>query len=132
MRKIANAGLEMGRVKEGLWASTIRDWPNGAFTLSYKGARLRIISSNGEGWDHVSVSLKDRCPTWEEMCHVKSLFFSDDETVVQYHPKKEAYVNTHPYCLHLWRRQNWEHELPPEWMIGIKDLTLVEKGAQHV
>ena len=42
----------------------------------------------------------------------------EEETVVQFHPKKSEYVNTHPYCLHLWRRQSEEYELPPKWMIG--------------
>ena len=39
-------------------------------------------------WEHVSVSLPDRCPTWEEMCFIKDLFWNSDECVVQYHPPK--------------------------------------------
>lgn len=67
---------------------------------------LHIIASNGEGWDHVSVSLPDRCPSWNEMCRVKDLFFFDEECVMQLHPAKSAYVNNHPYTLHLWKPQN--------------------------
>ena len=68
-------------------------------------------------WDHVSVSLKTRTPTWEEMCHIKSLFFADEEVVMQLHPAKSAYVNYHPFCLHLWRPQSAEDmsELAKEW-----------------
>ncbi len=54
-------------------------------------------------WEHVSVSLKNRCPTWEEMCFLKSLFWDDDECVVQYHPAKKDYVNIFKTCLHLWK-----------------------------
>lgn len=78
---------------------------------------LRIISSGDldpSGWEHVSVSLQFRCPTWEEMCWVKSLFWRKDETVVQFHPKISRYKNEHPYCLHMWSRRGHEYELPPD------------------
>lgn len=29
--------------------------------------QMVIVFSNGEGWEHVSVSVKDRCPTWDEI-----------------------------------------------------------------
>lgn len=80
--------------------------------------KLKIIASDGGGWDHVSISLPTRCPTWQEMCFVKDLFFDPDETVVQFHPAVSEYVNLHPYCLHLWKDQNQIHDLPPSWMIG--------------
>lgn len=64
-------------------------------------------------WEHVSVSAKGRCPTWEEMQAVKELFWRDDETVVQFHPCKAEYVNNHEYCLHLWKRAGERIELPP-------------------
>ncbi len=54
-------------------------------------------------WEHVSVSLKQRCPTWDEMCFVKDLFWADDEVVIQYHPAKSNYVNDFKTCLHLWK-----------------------------
>ena len=81
----------------------------------------RVVWSNGAGWDHVSVSWNNRCPTWEEMVKVKRLFFNDDETVVQYHPSESNYVNFHPYCLHLWRKQDDSIPLPATWMVGPKD-----------
>lgn len=76
-------------------------------------SKLKVIVSDGMGWDHVSVSLPKRTPTWEEMCYVKDLFFDPDETVVQFHPSVEHYVNLHPNCLHLWRNQIEIQELPP-------------------
>ena len=79
-----------------------------------------IIASWGGGWDHVSVSFRNRTPTWEEMAEVKRMFFRADETVVQFHPEEEEYINNHPYCLHLWKKQGHRHELPPWWMVGVK------------
>ena len=76
-----------------------------------------VVWSNGGGWEHVSVSFPNRCPTWEEMCIVKEMFWRDEETVVQYHPKKSEYVNLHPYCLHLWKKIGVEYELPNNKMI---------------
>ena len=49
-----------------------------------------LVFSWGSGWDHVSVSYRNRCCTWEEMCQIKDMFFRDDETVVQYHPAEKA------------------------------------------
>ena len=76
-----------------------------------------VIWSFGEGWEHVSVSYNKRMPTWEEMCKVKDMFWNEDETVVQFHPKKSEYVNTHKYCLHLWRKKNTDFELPPKYLV---------------
>jgi hypothetical protein len=78
----------------------------------------RIVFSWGDGWDHVSVSFSDRCPTWEEMCMAKDVFFREDECVVQYHPAKSDYVNRHLFCLHLWKPQDAEIPKPPKYMVG--------------
>lgn len=66
-------------------------------------AGLKIISSVGMGWEHVSVSRHDRCPTWPEMDWVKNQFWLPIETVMQLHVPPCDHVNNHPYCLHLWR-----------------------------
>lgn len=93
----------------------------GYFVFRRGNATLRVIASDGEGWDHVSVSLATRCPTWDEMCFVKRQFFGPEETVIQFHPAVEAYVNCHPFCLHLWRPQEVEIQLPPTVLIGPLD-----------
>lgn len=74
---------------------------------------MRIIWSFGGGWEHVSCSLRKRCPTWEEMCKVKDMFFEPEEVVVQFHPRRSEYVNIHPHCLHLWRKCGEDFETPP-------------------
>jgi hypothetical protein len=68
----------------------------------------KVICSDGGGWDHLSVSLPTRTPRWEEMDHIKRLFFRDDEWAIQYHPSIKDYKNLHPYCLHIWRPQTQE------------------------
>lgn len=95
----------------------------GAFLLNDRPQPLRIVASDAEygGWEHVSVSLPNRCPNWPEMAHVKGLFWADDEAVVQYHPPREVYVNLHPYCLHLWKPTALQIPLPPSWMVGPRD-----------
>lgn len=79
---------------------------------------FNVIVSDGGGWDHVSVSLPDRCPTWEEMCAIKRLFFAPDEVVMQLHPAERNYRNCHPYCLHLWRPQEQTIPLPDPLMVA--------------
>lgn len=82
-----------------------------------KSECLRIIASNGEEWDHVSVSMERRIPTWIEMDYIRSLFFYDDEIVMQLHPAREHHINVMEYCLHLWRPQLQFIPLPPKWMV---------------
>lgn len=87
----------------------------GAFILPSPrtGATLRIIATNADGWDHVSVSLPGRIPNWIEMDHVKRTFFNPHEVVWQYHVPSEKHINFHPNCLHLWRKHDFEMPLPP-------------------
>lgn len=112
---------EQFRVRNGRLGTSKANGNNGLFLIPGKGINLRIIASDGQGWDHVSVSLPDRCPTWGEMCRVKSFFWDEEDTVMQLHPPKSEWVNNHPYCLHLWRSQDREIPRPPELMVGIKD-----------
>jgi len=78
------------------------------------------------GWEHVSVTKRTKnrnvysLPSWEEMCFIKDLFWSDEDTVIQYHPKKSEYVNNHPYVLHLWKPTNIELPIPNSLLVGIK------------
>ena len=112
---------EKFRVTAGRLGSDPSFGNNGAFELTLKTPgkpRLFAIASDGAGWEHVSVSRKDRCPTWEEMCAVKDLFWDPEDAVVQFHPPRSNYVNNHPFCLHLWKRVGVEHELPPRHLIG--------------
>jgi hypothetical protein len=93
---------------------------NGVFEIPYRSYKFRVIASDGEGWEHVSVSLPNRCPNWEEMCYMKDLFWSVTDCVVQFHPPKSEYINNHPNCLHLWKPVGKQIETPPSILVGIK------------
>lgn len=106
----------------------------GAFVIpagtAFNRGELRVIVSRGGDvwgaeagarWDHVSVSRCDRCPTWQEMCLVKDMFFKPDEVAMQLHPVAE-YINNHPFCLHLWRPLDAEIPLPPSILVGLPEL----------
>ena len=84
------------------------------------GEFLMVIAStsNSDGWDHVSVSLPHRCPTWEEMEAVKRLFFKEDEVAMQLHVPPKDHISVHPYCLHLWRPTALSIPRPPAWMVA--------------
>jgi hypothetical protein len=94
----------------------------GAFEVKLKrGQVVFVIASDSMGWEHVSVSRRDRCPTWDEMCQVKALFWDADDCVVQFHPARSEYVNNHPYCLHLWRPVEAEMPMPHSLLVGVKE-----------
>lgn len=105
------------RIQHPLLNSFLGDDECGAFRIRLNGLLFVVIASNGGGWDHVSASLPDRCPTWEEMCQIKRLFFADDEWAVEFHPPAEANISVHDYCLHLWRPQAIALPTPPRVMV---------------
>ena len=107
------------RIRRGQWATSDDCLDYGAFILKLKHSQiLQAIACADEGWEHVSVSREDRCPTWEEMCQVKALFWDPEDTVIEYHPPASEYVNNHPYCLHLWRPTKVEIPRPPSNMVA--------------
>jgi hypothetical protein len=125
MRRIIPILLEQGRLRDnGPFHSETGDLHGAFFVVGPMTRMLKIISSGSDreyNWEHVSVSLENRTPVWDEMCFVKNLFWREDECVVQYHPPKSEYVNHHPYCLHLWRPMNVGFPLPPSILVGPKN-----------
>lgn len=116
-----NQHINRYRVRGGPYGSSNRAGNNGAFRIPGPGqVALWIIASDGLGWEHVSVSVvnEERCPTWDEMCHVKNLFWHEEEVVIQYHPAKSQYVKCHPYALHLWKPQGIDLPTPPPILVG--------------
>lgn len=59
---------------------------------------------------HVSISFRDRYPSWREIKAVKSLFYGPDVDAMMVLPKERDYVAVHPNCFHLW-------QTPQEWNI---------------
>lgn len=66
-------------------------------------AGMRIVASQGMGWDHVSVSRRNRCPNWTEMEYVKRLFFAPHEVCMQLHVAESEHLSMYDNCLHIWR-----------------------------
>lgn len=81
--------------------------------------RLRVIACIGDGWDHVSVSRRNRVPSWEDMEFVKRRFFLRSEVAMQLHVPPTDHISCHPYCLHLWRPNDGrEIPRPPADMVA--------------
>jgi hypothetical protein len=113
---------EKFRLTTGPFRSDASYGNNGIFIIySLKSKKfLRCQASDGLGWEHVSVSLPNRCPTWEEMCLVKNRFWDPEDVVMQYHPAESDYINCHPFCLHLWRPIGQLIPVPESILVGPK------------
>jgi len=127
---------EQYRIRTGRMASDESNGNLGAFFIpnpfaskTEPRAPFSVIASDGVrreadepedllGWEHVSVSLPHRCPTWNEMDLVKAFFWDDDDAVMQLHPPRSQWVNNHPMCLHLWRPLRASIPLPPPALVG--------------
>lgn len=96
----------------------------GVFKIPFPrtGVTLAVIANtaaaDSEWWEHVSVSLPNRCPNWPEMDFIKDLFWLPTETVMQLHVPKSDHVNCHPYCLHMWRPTHIEIPRPSALLVG--------------
>lgn len=114
--------LNEHRERQGHYSSEDSDGFNGLFRFMCQGRLIRCIASNGEGWEHVSVSVEreHKPPPWSVMQAVKELFWGRDVWVCQFHPPASEYVNNHPGCLHLWRPTSQTLPTPPAILVGIR------------
>lgn len=102
-------------------AEAENDGMGGRYYDKQSGKFLHFIFSYQMGWEHLSVSTPSKCPTWEQMCMMKDIFWNKDECCVEYHPKEEDYVNNHPYCLHIWRPTEEVIPTPPTLLVGFRN-----------
>jgi hypothetical protein len=51
---------------------------------------------------HLSISCKDRNPTWEEIKDARYSLLPMGLTFAQILPPLNDYISIHPYCFHLW------------------------------
>lgn len=94
------------------------DDTSGVFKLkSPTGRVLFVIASSGEGWDHVSVSMPKKTPSWTDMEFVKRTFFKPDEAAFQLHVPTTDHISIHNHCLHLWRPIDAQIPLPPKGFV---------------
>ena len=121
MKDLTQLDAYRRRDREVLLYGSFGDETCGVFNLPCPrtGVFLQCMASTGEGWDHVSVSLPNRCPNWPEMEHAKRSFFEAHETAMQLHVPPADHVNCHPYCLHLWPPNDGrEIPRPPAILVG--------------
>ncbi|OEU68471.1 MAG: hypothetical protein BBJ57_07275 [Desulfobacterales bacterium PC51MH44] len=109
--------LEKLRIDHPMYGTPEPGSIQGCFRIPFESYMLTVMSGCGEGWDHVSVSLKNRCPNWKEMCFIKNLFFEPNETVIQFHPPEEVYINIGRTVLHMWKPWDQEIKLPPLYLV---------------
>lgn len=71
----------------------------------YRRGELSVITtcdtSEGRVRIHMSVSHKDRLPTWDEMKELREEILPLNRDFIMFFPKIEDYVNLHTNCLHL-------------------------------
>jgi hypothetical protein len=91
------------------------DGEHGSFVIPscVDRGRMVVIASNDEGWDHCSVSRRNRVPNWAEMSQIHRLFFKADEVCIQLHLPEDLHINVHPFVLHIWRSHEQTLLLPP-------------------
>lgn len=101
-------------------AETKNDGMGGKYYDKYTGKWLNFIFSYQMGWEHLSVSMPSRTPTWDQMCIMKDIFWNKNEACVEYHPREEDYVNNHKHCLHIWRPTHEPLPTPPSILVGFR------------
>lgn len=93
-------------VAQDTWALTLASCGNEIVPWDHVSARIGVKKYHGK--------MVERCPSWDEMCLLKDIFWDDTECVMQLHPKAADYVNHHPFVLHLWKPHNLEIPMPPK------------------
>lgn len=63
-------------------------------------------------WLHVSVSRRDRCPSYEELTEVRDRLFRATDTVLHVWPPRDEHFSLHPNCLHLWTPMDGSRPIP--------------------
>src|SRR3990172_7504684 len=124
MRVRLSPSIERHRVLSGNYATTAKSGPQGVFRIpGPNGMTLLVVASDGSDWtecklpepvwEHVSVSTARRRRSWNEMAFVKSAFWGDEETVIEFHVPVAEHISFHDFTLHLWRPIGVELPRPP-------------------
>lgn len=78
---------------------------DGARYTHVRGLRVMItaaIEADDRAWLHVSLSRKNRLPSYDDMVLVKQLFIGPDKLALQLFVPEDQHVNECEFCLHLW------------------------------
>jgi hypothetical protein len=74
----------------------------------YKGELAVIISEENhmhyspKWYRHISLSRKNRVPSWDDVKEVKDLFAGPELKAIMVIPIKAQYININPYVLHIY------------------------------
>lgn len=89
---------------------------------AYASGPLRVVFGfrryDGKSWAHLSVSCRDRLPTWDEMKRVKHDFLGPEIVALQVFAPESEWVNIHETCLHLWACMEDERPIPDFRVMG--------------
>lgn len=124
-RDLRVPGWEAPRVLPPGWHEplTALRGPDGTTTYEHYAMRLRAILScsiaaDGRAWLHLSVSHRERVPSWGELGIAKRAFLGD-RYAYQVMPPEAKYVNINPRVLHLWALYDEKAEQPlPDFTRG--------------
>lgn len=89
----------------GWTRSDMHETSNGAGWRSKSGLGVILsgaVELDDRRWVHVSVSRRDRVPSYEDLALVKRIFVGRERRAVQLFVPESEHVNLHRYCLHLW------------------------------
>jgi len=89
----------------------IMEIPGCEVMKAYYRRGLKVVVSRDNDLWHVSISHKNRYPSWDEIHEARYGFVPDDCYMAMILPPKREYVNLHPNCFHL-------HELRKGEMYG--------------
>jgi hypothetical protein len=103
------------RMRHGNMRSNDDYGNNGVFIVHLNGVAVTCIASDTDGWEHVSMSIPSRSPTYDEMERIKTVFWGNNPVVVifmRHRPKNDLYVETR---VGLWRNIAGDlTAIPPE------------------
>lgn len=68
----------------------------------YQCGLFAVIKSEDHGRLHMSISHKNRYPTWDEIKEAREHFLPMGKYFVMAFPPPDAFVDFHPNCFHLW------------------------------
>lgn len=69
-----------------------------------------LVTRNGpDKFWHLSISCRDRYPTWDEIKAARYDLIPDEVTMAQMLPPKKEYVNLHPNTFHLHEIRSGAH-----------------------
>lgn len=84
--------------------SIVQRWGDGFALVERSGLSVLVTTAPYEDreWMHVSLSRRDRIPSYDDMKYVKEVVIGNDRWAAQLFPPASEHVNIHPFCLHLW------------------------------